>query len=180
MASVPPKSALVRFGTFELDIAASELRNAGRIVRLPPQPFKLLLLFTGQAGQLVTRDDIRKALWDEQTFIDFDQAVNFTVKQLREALKDDADRALYIQTVPKRGYRFIAPVDTGKPAAVHAQGTDGTLTKLTHSAGEPPRLWVRASFLPAATDLIVRSGGASWRSCSQHSNSMRRPLAPMG
>jgi DNA-binding winged helix-turn-helix (wHTH) protein len=130
VASVPPKSALVRFGTFELDIAASELRNAGRIVRLPPQPFKLLLLFTGQAGQLVTRDDIRKALWDEQTFIDFDQAVNFTVKQLREALKDDADRALYIQTVPKRGYRFIAPVDTGKPAAVHAQGTDGTLTKL--------------------------------------------------
>lgn len=121
---------LIRFGTFELDTAAGELRNAGKTVRLQPQPFKLLLLLVSVPGKLFTRDDIRNSLWDEQTFIDFDQAVNFTVKQLREALKDDAERAMYIQTVPKRGYRFIAPVDKGEPPVIHAHGTDGTMTKL--------------------------------------------------
>lgn len=123
-------SHLIRFGTFELDPASGELRNGGRLVRLPPQPFKLLVLLTSSPGRLVTREEIRNVLWDQNTFIDFEQAVNFTVKQVREALKDDAERAMYIQTVPKRGYRFIAPVDAGGPPAIHNPATDGTLTKL--------------------------------------------------
>ncbi len=121
---------VIRFGTFELDNRAGQLRTKGRVVRLAPQPFKLLTLLTSGAGRLVTRDEIRTALWNGDTFIDFDQSVNFTIKQVREALNDTAERSIYIQTVPKRGYRFIAPVDDGKPPAIHPQGTDGTMTKL--------------------------------------------------
>lgn len=121
---------VIRFGTFELDSRSGQLRTQGRIVRLAPQPFKLLTLLTSSPGRLVTREEIRTALWDGDTFIDFDQSVNFTIKQVREALNDTAERSIYIQTVPKRGYRFIAPVDDGKPPAIHPQGTDGTMTKL--------------------------------------------------
>jgi DNA-binding winged helix-turn-helix (wHTH) protein len=131
MGSPPAMADLLRFGTFELDSRAGQLRNKGRTVRMAPLPFKLLSLLTSTPGRLVTREEIRTALWDGDTFIDFEQSVNFTVKQVREALNDNADRALYIETVPKRGYRFIAPVDDGKPAAIHAQGgTDGTMAKL--------------------------------------------------
>jgi DNA-binding winged helix-turn-helix (wHTH) protein len=121
---------LLRFGTFELDILSGQLRNKGRIVRLAPQPFKLLTLLTAAPGRLVSREEIRTALWDGDTFIDFEQSVNFTVKQVREALNDNADRAIYVETVPKRGYRFIAPVDDGRPPVIHPQGTDGTMAKL--------------------------------------------------
>jgi DNA-binding winged helix-turn-helix (wHTH) protein len=119
----------MRFGTYEIDADAGQLLMDGRVVRLPPQPFKLLCLLASRPGQLVTRDQIREALWSDDTFIDFEQAVNFTIKQVREALKDDAERPLYIQTVPKRGYRFIAPVQaagTQRPFP----GTDLSLQKV--------------------------------------------------
>ena len=124
---------VIRFGTFELDRCSGQLRSSGHTVRLAPQPFKLLTLLTSTPGRLVTREEIRTALWDGDTFIDFDQSVNFTIKQVREALSDTAERSIYIQTVPKRGYRFVAPVDDGKPPAIHVQGTDGTMTKLLWS-----------------------------------------------
>ena len=109
---------LYRFGQFELDLDAEECRRNGRRVKLQPQPFKLLVLLIRRAGHLVTRDDIRAELWTEGTFVDFDQAVNFAIKQIRDAMSDSAERPLYIETVPRRGYRFIAPVDKGAPASV--------------------------------------------------------------
>jgi DNA-binding winged helix-turn-helix (wHTH) protein len=124
----PPR--LVRFGTFEIDADAGQLLLDGRPVRLPPQPFKLLWLLASHPGQLLTREQIREALWAGDTFIDFDQGVNFAIKQVREALKDDAERPLYIQTVPKRGYRFIAPVDSPQEAATVPRGTDLNLQKV--------------------------------------------------
>jgi DNA-binding winged helix-turn-helix (wHTH) protein len=105
-----------RFGVFELDTEVQQLRRSGRNVRLQPQPYKLLVLLTRQAGRLVTREEIRTALWPADTFVDYDQGVNFAMKQVREALKEDADNPIYIETVPKRGYRFIAPVETSDPA----------------------------------------------------------------
>jgi len=120
----------LRFGTFELDPVAGQLMMEGRPVRLPPQPFKLLWLLASRRGQLLTREQIRQALWADDTFIDFDQGVNFAIKQVREALKDDAESPRYIQTVPKRGYRFIAPVDAAKPAAAPPRGTDLNLQKV--------------------------------------------------
>jgi DNA-binding winged helix-turn-helix (wHTH) protein len=101
---------IVQFGSFELDLEAERLLKNGRQVRLQPQPFKLLRLLTTQPGKLVTREEIQAALWTNDTFVDFEQGVNFAIKQVREALGDRADNSIYVETVPKRGYRFLAPV----------------------------------------------------------------------
>src|SRR5881397_1754885 len=108
-------TTILRFGLFEIDVEAEQLRKSGRTIRLQPQPFKLLRLLVGEAGRLVTREEIRAALWTGDTFVDFDQGVNFAIKQVREALDDVAERPVYIQTVPKRGYRFLAPVEVVGP-----------------------------------------------------------------
>ena len=125
------KSVILRFGVFELDPEAEELRKNGLKIRLQPKPFKLLTLLVTGSGRVVTRDEIRTTLWTGDTFVDFDQGVNFAIKQVREALEDQADRSLYIQTVPKRGYRFVAPVETvaGNEELRSADPTDLTLHK---------------------------------------------------
>ena len=115
------KPSLLRFGAFELDLEAEQLLKSGRLVRLQPQPFKLLCLLTSQPGKVVTREEIRAALWEDDTFVDFEQGVNFAVKQVREALNDPAEHAIYVQTVPKRGYRFMAPVAVATPTESDVQ-----------------------------------------------------------
>jgi DNA-binding winged helix-turn-helix (wHTH) protein len=104
------RHSVVRFGAFELDLEAERLLKNGRQVRLQPQPFKVLRLLVNQPGKLVTREEIQGALWTNETFVDFEQGVNFAIKQVREALGDRADNSIYVETVPKRGYRFLAPV----------------------------------------------------------------------
>ncbi len=112
---------IFRFGEFELDVDAGELRRKNRRLKLQPQPFKLLLLLVRKGGALVTRDEIRRELWPDGTFVDFDQAVNFSIKQIRDVLGDEADSPLYIETVPRRGHRFIAPISRpGQPIAQHS------------------------------------------------------------
>ncbi len=100
------------FGEFELDVDAGELRRKNRRLKLQPQPFKLLILLVRKAGSVVSRDEIRRELWPDGTFVDFDQSVNFSIKQIRDVLGDEADRPLYVETVPRRGHRFIAPIST--------------------------------------------------------------------
>jgi DNA-binding winged helix-turn-helix (wHTH) protein len=107
------KTTVLSFGAFELDLDAGRLVKNGRAVRLQPQPFRLLCLLVSQPGRLVTREEIQAALWKDQTFVDFEQGVNFAIKQVREALGDRAESSVYIQTVPRRGYRFVAPVASG-------------------------------------------------------------------
>jgi DNA-binding winged helix-turn-helix (wHTH) protein len=107
------RSDVRRFGSFELDLEAARLLKSGRTIRIQPQPFRLLCLLTNRPGVLVTREEIQAALWSGDTFVDFDQGVNFAVKQVRDALGDSAEDSLYVQTVPKRGYRFLAPVEAG-------------------------------------------------------------------
>ena len=118
---------------------AERLLKNGRIVRLQPQPFRLLCLLASQPSRLVSREEIRTTLWTSDTFVDFEQGVNFAVKQVREALGEDADHPIYIQTIPKRGYKFVAPVEAVGSQTVQAPPqarTDGTLSKLlwTHIA----------------------------------------------
>jgi len=110
------KSNVRRFGSFELDLDAEKLLKNGRSVRIQPQPFRLLCLLTSKPGTLITREEIQAALWKNETFVDFEQGVNFAVKQVREALGDRGEDSLYVQTVPKRGYRFLAPVTGDEPA----------------------------------------------------------------
>ncbi|HEV3421679.1 MAG TPA: winged helix-turn-helix domain-containing protein [Candidatus Acidoferrum sp.] len=105
--------ALTRFRIreFELDAATGELRKAGTLVKLQPQPFRVLLLLVERAGQLVTREEIQRCLWTDSTFVDFEHGINFSINQIREALEDDAEEPRYVETLPRRGYRFIAPVE---------------------------------------------------------------------
>jgi eukaryotic-like serine/threonine-protein kinase len=101
---------LLRFGVYELNLATEELRKGGTPLKLPPQPFQLLVLLASRAGQVVTREEIQQQLWDEETYVDFEQGMNHCIKQIRSVLNDNADAPLYVETLPRRGYRFLAPV----------------------------------------------------------------------
>jgi len=99
-----------RFGVFEVDARSMELRRGGTPVKIREQSFNILVFLLEHSGELVTREDLRRVLWPSDTFVDFDHSLNTAVMKLREALGDSADTPLYIETIPKRGYRFIAPV----------------------------------------------------------------------
>jgi cholera toxin transcriptional activator len=101
---------IARFGVFELDLAAGELRKNGAKLRLQEQPFQVLALLLGRAGEVVTREELREKLWPADTFVDFDHSLNTAVNKLRETLGDSASSPRYIETLARRGYRFIAPV----------------------------------------------------------------------
>jgi DNA-binding winged helix-turn-helix (wHTH) protein/Tol biopolymer transport system component len=101
----------VRFGVFDLDLRSGDLRKAGARLNLPDQPLQFLTALLNRPGELVTRDELRQRLWPEETFVDFEHGLNAAVKRLRDTLGDSADTPRFIETVPRRGYRFIAPVD---------------------------------------------------------------------
>jgi len=103
--------SLIRFGAFEMDLSASELRRAGARIKLQPQPFKVLAVLANRAGEVVTRDDLEQQVWGSETHVDFDLSLNYCIKQIRSALKDDAETPQFIETLPRRGYRFIASVE---------------------------------------------------------------------
>jgi eukaryotic-like serine/threonine-protein kinase len=101
---------IVRFGSFELDLQQGKLSKSGIRIRLQEQPLQILALLLQHPGQLVTREEIRQKLWERDTFVEFDDALNTAVRKLRAALNDSADNPRFLETVPRRGYRFIAPV----------------------------------------------------------------------
>jgi DNA-binding winged helix-turn-helix (wHTH) protein len=102
---------IVRFGTFEADLASGELRKNGVRIRLQDQPFQVLVALLERAGEMVSRDDLRQRLWPSDTFVDFDHSLNTAVNKLREALGDAASNPRFVQTVARRGYRFLAPIE---------------------------------------------------------------------
>jgi DNA-binding winged helix-turn-helix (wHTH) protein len=109
-----------RFGPFCLDAGSRELRRHDDPITLPPQPFKVLELLVRRGGEIVTRTEIRDQIWHGDTFVDFDQSLNFCVRQIREALGDDAESPKYVETLPRRGYRFLTPVESPEPAPTAA------------------------------------------------------------
>lgn len=113
MAQSSP-GGIARFGVFEVDACAKELRKSGARVRLQDQPFQLLLLLLQRSGT-VTREELRQKLWSEDTFVDFDHSLNTAVNKIREALHDSASSPRYVETVARRGYRFVAPVEWIEP-----------------------------------------------------------------
>src|SRR5271167_3257548 len=102
-------SGRIRFGVYELNRDAMELRKHGVVLRLQEQPFRVLAMLAGRPGEIVTREELQEQIWGN-VFVDFDQSLNKAVNRVREALNDSAGTPQYIETVPRRGYRFVAPV----------------------------------------------------------------------
>ncbi len=126
----------VRFGLFEADLKTRELRKSGVKIKLNEQPFQVLALLLEHPGEVVTREEIQTRLWPADTFVDFDVSLNGAVKRLRQALGDESDNPRFIETLYRRGYRFIAPVSipSSEPAS-RAEPTNGSPTFSSHLPG---------------------------------------------
>ncbi len=110
-------SKIIRFGVFEADLAARELRKRGVRVKLQEQPFRLLQTLLERPGEIVTREEIQQQLWPDDTFVDFDKSLNTAAQKLRQALGDSADSPRFLETIPRQGYRWLAPVESPTPVA---------------------------------------------------------------
>jgi DNA-binding winged helix-turn-helix (wHTH) protein len=137
----PP--SVIRFGTFELDLEARELRKRGRKVALQDQPLHVLCMLLEQPGQVVSRDALQKRLWTSDTFVDFDRGLNKAINRIRQTLGDLAASPRFVETLPRRGYRFIASIEYSM--------ADASVARDFSSASHDPRVpqsLVRASLLP--------------------------------
>jgi len=121
-STLPP---LVRFANFEVDLRAGELRREGSKVRLQEQPFSLLTVLLESAGEVVTREELRKRLWSEDTFVDFDHRLAVAVSKLRDALRDSAEKPLFVETVGRRGYRFTGQLESAESQPLDSKGGVG-------------------------------------------------------
>ncbi len=148
VSPAPNGARTVRFGAFEADLHLGEVRKSGSRVKLQEQPFKVLQLLLERPGALVTREELRSRIWPEESFGDFDHAVNVAVGKLRIALGDSADNPSFIETVPRRGYRFVAVLE-GAPAATRPA------TSATGSASGPRRMLPAVIALAAAALLLL-------------------------
>src|SRR5437764_7399414 len=110
MQSAQCSGRTLRFGFFEVDLRASELRKHGIRIKVQEQPFHILTLLLERSGDIVTREELREKLWPAHTFVDFDRSLNKAMTKLRAALGDSADSPRYVETIPRHGYRFLAPV----------------------------------------------------------------------
>src|SRR5512141_3139160 len=111
---------IFRFGPYKLDVQCGQLQKNGFGVKLQGQPVQILEILLEKPGELVTREELRQRLWSSDTFVDFDHSLNTAIKRLRQALGDDAETPQYIETIPKRGYRFIGEVEREEPRKLGA------------------------------------------------------------
>ena len=126
--SLSPGSVL-RFGVFQVNLAARELRKHGVRIRLPGQPFCILSILLEKPGEVITREEIRRRLWSSDTFVDFEHSLNSAIKKLRAALGDSPENSRYIETVPRVGYRFIAPVEQVSLTATTVAGASAVMDR---------------------------------------------------
>lgn len=137
--------AVIRFDVFEVDLQAAELKKYGRKIKLQVQPFRVLGMLLEHPGAVVTREEMRQKLWPEDTFVDFEHGLNSAVARLRETLNDSAERPRFVETLPRRGYRFIGTVETTQPADA----------EVTHAPGRKIRTrWLWAVIAAAAVGLL--------------------------
>lgn len=128
----------LRFGPYEVDIRAGELRKQGSKIRLQEKPLRVLASLAAQPGTLVTREELKKRLWPDDTFVDFETGLNTAVSKLREALNDDAEYPRYIETIPRRGYRFVFPVEPNGHGNGNSAADAATVVTAAASAAALP------------------------------------------
>ena len=180
---------VLTFGPFELDLGNRELRREGIPVRLQPQPFKVLTLLVRNEGRLVSRDDIRVSVWGPDTFLDFDQSLNYCIRQIRSALGDDAATPRYIETRHRLGYRFVAPVaeltSTRKPpvdprlmlVVLPFQNLSGSPEQDYFSDGLTEELTTQLSRLnPERLGVIARTSAMRYRDSTESIEQIGRQL----
>jgi DNA-binding winged helix-turn-helix (wHTH) protein/Tol biopolymer transport system component len=162
----PTNPKVVRFGIFELDLDARELRKSGVKIKLHEQPFQILAMLLERPGSLVTREELQKKLWPGDTFVDFDLSLNSAIKKLRQALNDDSENPRYVETLYRRGYRFIGPVNGSTtstsdqmelvPSPASTAPSGPVLAQTAH----PPSIARRRSVIYGAAVLLLILAGA--------------------
>ena len=159
-AAPPPR---YRFGVFEADASTGELRRQGIRIKLNAQPFQVLLMLLGRPGEVLTREEISQAIWSDGTFVDYEHGLNSAVNRIREALGDSASNPRFVETLARRGYRFIAPVQrievetalTTAPEAAHA--SNEAVVDATREQAVPETLLPTSDELPDAPHKVVRA-----------------------
>ena len=155
---VPNGNGTVRFGSFEADLHSGEVRKEGSRVKLQEQPFKVLQVLLERPGALVTREELRSRIWPDESFGDFDHAVNVAVGKLRAALGDSADNPCFVETIPRRGYRFVALLE-GSPAYIEPAELVATATVDPASEGKTGRKRMLLTTLAVIAAGILLAGG---------------------
>jgi DNA-binding winged helix-turn-helix (wHTH) protein len=157
MEQMPRSPKNVRFGVFEADTLAGELRKHGLRLKLSEQPFQILIMLLARPGEIVSREDLRERLWPSDTFVDFDHGLNNAVMRLREVLGDSSEHPRFIETLPRKGYRFIAPVELKNPASNGAAAPHALIENLrTASTIATDFSSPDASLLPKAVHLPIK------------------------
>jgi DNA-binding winged helix-turn-helix (wHTH) protein len=161
-------NSLVRFGTFEVDLRAGELRRNGARVRLQEQPLQVLAMLLERPGEVVTREELHGRLWNSDTFVDFDHGLNAAIKRLRDALGDSAENPRFVETLARRGYRFIAPLENSKlpvsPLPIVTPAPEATSAF---------RRWL--PILVSAVGVLLVGMSAGWHA-GRHSAAALRPM----
>jgi len=175
-------SPLVRFGAFQMDLHTGELRKGAARINLPDQPCQVLKTLLEHPGELVTREELRQRLWSAETFVDFEHGLNAAVRRLRDALGDSADAPRFIETLPRRGYRFIAPViqplaTEETPSRPEEPTKSGTLPPPAMTSARPP---TRARVLGVIATLALMAAAALWAFGYLFPSTVRRESAGGG
>ncbi len=156
---------LLRFSPFELDLESQELRRRGALIKLQAQPLKVLALLAGHPGELIARDEIQRHVWGSGTFVDFDQGINVCIRQIRQALGDSAGSPRFVETVPRKGYRFLAPVEARAAGTEHHPGVltpaeGAEQDSLRKGQKRPRRRWLLATAAAMAVAVSALAMGS--------------------
>src|SRR5947207_9432552 len=177
MQGAHPSRGAVRFGVFEADFRSGELRKQGARIKLQEQPFHVLQMLLEQPGEIVTREEPQKRIWPADTFVDFDQGLNNAIKRLREALGDSAETPRFIETIPRRGYRFIATRQEAMPVA-SSQIQSIAVLPLENLSRDPEQEYFADGMTEALITSLAKISALRVisRTTVMHYKGVRRPL----
>ena len=187
MERLATSARIFRFGLFEADASRGTLSRGGLRVRLQEQPFRVLIWLLERPGEIVPREELRQQLWPEGTYVDFDGSLNVILKKLRAALDDDSDNPRFIETVPRRGYRFIAPVTADSMAVEPPASAKGVVPRgpaepsfaeKVAAPNIPQRVPMRYFIYAACAVVLLALAGLGWHMRRDYSRTQTVPAQP--